>query len=397
MKVPFSIPIIKYSDLMQYYDCERANEKVIQHFKNYTGKKYVLLTSSCRSALYLSYKYFSDQTSVLTSPLTCTEALYPIIAAGHNIIFADINKNDLSFSENIFDVIAKYEPKVLQLIYLGGMVGKLDIISKHAQSKGILIIEDCAQAYGTKYKNQNIGSYGDVACFSLAKNIYGISGGVLATNQEEIYKKASELQNKFHKMKSSLIYYKIVRSYLHSMRENYLYDFIYDKLMIMKTRGNRNHDELKTIKRYLKRIPDNVFNIVYTQLLRFEHNMSRRREIYHKMECELSKIPYIHIFKENDDVECCYSRLYIYSKKISKKTIEKLNEREIEAKHLKQEYGNMYQIRLDKNEKFQEFKTLKECPNYYEIHDNIISLPIYETISDDQINYIKDELMKNIK
>ena len=104
--------------------------------------------------------------------------------------------------------------KAIQVIHFGGNSCKMDIILEIARKYGLLVIEDCAQSLGAKYKSNYTGSFGDVACFSLIKNAYGIGGGVLATNDENMYNEAHALVNGFGRVSSSLLFYRTLRAIL---------------------------------------------------------------------------------------------------------------------------------------------------------------------------------------
>ena len=90
--IPYYSPHFSVADLLKTIFCKNAEDKLCNYFKKLTGKKYVLITSSCRSALYLAYQSIEKKGIVHTSPLTCKVSLLPIIASGNQIYFNDIKR-----------------------------------------------------------------------------------------------------------------------------------------------------------------------------------------------------------------------------------------------------------------------------------------------------------------
>ena len=76
----------------------------------------------------------------------------------------------------------------------------------------------------------------------------------------------------------------------------------------------------------------------------------------------------------------------------SKDVIKKLNENGVEAKHLVQKYGSVYQKRFDRNPLFSCFESIKNCTNYLEIHDNIVTLPISSNMQKREIVLTENRL-----
>ena len=72
-------------------------------------------------------------------------------------------------------------------VFYSGGVGNLDEIYNFSSEFGLRVVEDAAHAFGTKYKNKLIGSFGDISCFSFdgIKNITSGEGGCVVTNDEK--------------------------------------------------------------------------------------------------------------------------------------------------------------------------------------------------------------------
>jgi 8-amino-3,8-dideoxy-alpha-D-manno-octulosonate transaminase len=81
-----------------------------------------------------------------------------------------------------------------------GNPGHLDEISKIAKENNLILIEDCAQAFGATFKGKSVGTFGGIGAFSLNvyKTITGGDGGMVITDDEELYKRAFAVHDQGH-------------------------------------------------------------------------------------------------------------------------------------------------------------------------------------------------------
>ena len=78
-------------------------------------------------------------------------------------------------------------------MHLAGWPCEMDDIMALAKENNLFVIEDCAQAHGTKYKGRSVGSIGDIAAWSFCQDkimTTGGEGGMLTTNNESLWRKA---------------------------------------------------------------------------------------------------------------------------------------------------------------------------------------------------------------
>jgi dTDP-4-amino-4,6-dideoxygalactose transaminase len=141
-----------------------------------------------------------ENTEVLSTPLTCTATNWAILAEGLKIKWVDADPNTLNMSlEDLKNKITEHT-KILMLVHWGGYPNDLDKISEildWAEEKygfRIAVIEDCAHAFGSKYKNQYIGNSGNFCAFSLQaiKHLTSVDGGILVV-PNSIYAKRGRL------------------------------------------------------------------------------------------------------------------------------------------------------------------------------------------------------------
>lgn len=117
---------------------------------------------------------------------------------GHKVVFADCDSE--SYVISIEDIKKRITPKTKAIVavHLYGHPCDMGALKEIAESNGLYIIEDCAQAHGAEYKGKKVGGIGDIGTFSFypGKNLgaYG-DGGAITTNNQELAKKCRMIAN----------------------------------------------------------------------------------------------------------------------------------------------------------------------------------------------------------
>lgn len=128
---------------------------------------------------------------ILVPTLTYISSFQAISATGAIPIACDIDKNNLCLNLNEIEKKITSRTKGIIYVHYSGGSGDLDKLYILAKKYKLRVIEDAAHAFGSKYKNKLIGSFGDIVCFSFdgIKNITAGEGGCIVTsNYEEIQK-----------------------------------------------------------------------------------------------------------------------------------------------------------------------------------------------------------------
>jgi len=129
---------------------------------------------------------FGDE--VLVPSMTYVATFQAIKATGAEPIACDINEETYLIDlEDAVSKISKNTKAIIPVHYTGG-VGNLDDLYSFASKYKLRVIEDAAHAFGTKYRNKLVGSFGDIVCFSFdgIKNITSGEGGCVVTNDLKI-------------------------------------------------------------------------------------------------------------------------------------------------------------------------------------------------------------------
>jgi|GEM_PF-574176 len=396
--IPYNNPNLSLKNIKDFFSLKNKESELIEFFKNYTGKKYILPTFSCRSALYLAYRSLNKTGGVITSPLTCLTAILPVIHSNNTPVFIDIDEETYNFKTDLIEEEISEKTIALQVIHFAGYPCDMETITRIAKKKNIYIVEDCAQAFGAKYKNINVGSFGDISCFSLAKNLYGIVGGIYATDIEEFYLRAKKIQEKFEEPSQIFLLYRFLRNYLKANSRNFFYRFLYKKLIQLKNfqKSSESEEDISSLTNYLKKPDKKFFNISLSQIKKIPGLHKQREQIAEKLIEQINKMSSIKTPQNNKDVKRSFVKFYISGNFDSQKDIINLNSKGIEARHLEEDDSSYYQIRFDKNPVFKDNKSLARCTNYLKIHDKLISLPLSEGMTNKDVKNIIDSLSKLI-
>jgi dTDP-4-amino-4,6-dideoxygalactose transaminase len=109
---------------------------------------------------------------------------------------------DRTFNLDPADVERKITPrtKAIMAVHLMGNPARMDELKAIADRHGLLLLEDCAQAFGASYKGRPVGSMGQAGAFSFnyAKVITGGEGGLIVTDDESLYKRCFALHDQGH-------------------------------------------------------------------------------------------------------------------------------------------------------------------------------------------------------
>ncbi|BAZ91353.1 aminotransferase class I/II-fold pyridoxal phosphate-dependent enzyme [Cylindrospermopsis raciborskii CHAB3438] len=125
---------------------------------------------------------------VLVQSLTYVASFQSITATGATPVPCDVDPETLTLDWRDAEKRITPRTKAVMPVHYSGGVGKLDEIYDFAKSCRLRVIEDAAHAFGTKYRGQLVGSFGDVTCFSFdgIKNITSGEGGCIVSNDEEV-------------------------------------------------------------------------------------------------------------------------------------------------------------------------------------------------------------------
>lgn len=163
---------------------------------SYVGCQYGVGVSSGSDALLMALMVLDLKPGdeVITAPYTFFATVGAISRLGLRPVFVDIDPKSFNLDANQIESKITQKTKAIIPVHLFGQSANMDPILSLAKSKGIHIIEDAAQAIGTKYQGKSCGSMGTMGCFSFfpSKNLGAMGdGGMVTTQTKELAEKLS--------------------------------------------------------------------------------------------------------------------------------------------------------------------------------------------------------------
>jgi len=352
MKIPFFVQ--EFTDEMEEAAIHALrNESFVggesvskfeEEFAKYTGTKYAASISSGNGALQISLMALGigESHKVITPTNSFIASANCIRMTNAKPILTDIDVNDggIDLSNN------KESVNAVIPVHIYGNPCDFDSVKSFAEERKIPIIEDACQAHGAEYKGKKVGSLGDVGCFSFypTKNMtVGGDGGMTTTDDEEIVLKIKSIRDNGRKTKNE-----------------------FDKLGFTM--------RLNTVNAAIGRV----------QLKHLDEKTARRREIvsiYRKNLIQDCILP------ENKDGKSVYHQIVIKHKKRD----------DIRKELADNQIGSAiyYETPIHLQPIYQDYRF--ELPNSEKFSKEIISLPSYPQLTDEQALEICEHVNKIIR
>ena len=160
-----------------------------QEFANYTGAKYCVGLASGLDALWIAFRILGigKGDEVIVQGNTYIASVMGITMNGATPIFVEpdefFNIDASKIEEKISD-----KTKAVLVVHLYGQASNMKPIVDLCHKYNLRLVEDCAQAHGAKFNGQQIGTFGDIGCFSFypSKNLgaFGDAGAIITNNDK---------------------------------------------------------------------------------------------------------------------------------------------------------------------------------------------------------------------
>ena len=293
---------------------------------------------------------------VLIPSLTYVASYQAILATGAMPVSCDVNEDDLIIS--ISDARNKItnNTKAIVPVFFSGGVGDIEGLYSFAKEHKLRVIEDAAHAFGSKYNNQLIGSFGDITCFSFdgIKNISSGEGGCIVTNDPSIMDKVKD---------SRLL------GVIKDTENRYA--------------GNRSWEFDVTEIGWRYHMSNIMASIGITQLKRINVFTSKRQA--------LAKL-YDSLFKDNDYIQPLvrdYNNIVPHIYVVRIKGLVKKNELRDSMLKLNIQTGSHYQP----NHLLSLFNKSGDCPITEKVSKELISLPLHTSLTKKQVKFVASSLI----
>jgi dTDP-4-amino-4,6-dideoxygalactose transaminase/acetyltransferase-like isoleucine patch superfamily enzyme len=163
------------------------------------GFRHAITVSSGTDALLLALMALGigPGDEVITSSFSFFATAGCVARVGAKPVFVDIESRTLNMDASLIERAITPQTKAILPVHLFGLSADLSAINRIASARGLSVIEDAAQALGSRFHDQAVGSLGSFGCFSFfpSKNLGGFGdGGLITTERDELADKARLLR-----------------------------------------------------------------------------------------------------------------------------------------------------------------------------------------------------------
>jgi len=185
-----------------FYTHGQMTEQMLEKFNSIVDSNFSAAVSSGTAAIHtaLGASRISFGDEVIIPPITDTGTVVGILAQNAIPVFCDIDPDNCLMTLELAAKKLTRNTAAIVVVHLAGNPCEMEKFVKFAQENRLILIEDCAQAWGTKYKGQSVGTFGDFGCFSLNdfKHIGCGDGGIVTTRYEYLYRTAHAFADKYY-------------------------------------------------------------------------------------------------------------------------------------------------------------------------------------------------------
>lgn len=164
------------------------------------GCKKCLLTHSCTAGLEMMaiLSRLKPGDEVIMPSFTFVTTANAFVMRGAVPVFVDIREDTLNIDERLIENAITSKTKAIVVVHYAGISCEMDTINKIAKKHNILVLEDAAQGFLSKYKDRYLGTLGDMAAFSFheTKNIISGEGGAIIINNKKFAERAGIIWGK---------------------------------------------------------------------------------------------------------------------------------------------------------------------------------------------------------
>ena len=323
-----------------------------KEFAEYCGVKYGIGVNSGTDALFLACLScgIGKGDEVIVMPYTYIATTLAISMTGAKPVFVDIDEKTYNIDISKVESSITKNTKAILPVHLYGHPVDMDPLVEIAKKHNLKIIEDCAQAHGALYKSKKVGSFSDASCFSFypTKNLGAFGdGGIVLTNSEKIKEKLVLLRDYGRKDR----YKHIIKGY------NSRLDTLQAAILRVKLKhlDEWNEKRRKNATLYTKLLKEKKIDII------LPHEAEYAKHVYHLYAVRVKNRKTV----MNGLAEKGVRTLMHYSIPI----------------HLQEAYKDLGHKKGD-------FPISEKCC------EEILSLPMYPELSEEEIKYVVDKLQE---
>lgn len=177
----------------------KVSRELEKLFADYTGTKFATVTNNGTTALSTAIEAMDIQPGdeVITSPFTFIASANSISMIGAIPVFVDVKPDTYNIDPDLIEDAITEKTRAIMPVHIFGMPANMKHVMEVADSHDLLVIEDACQSHGAEVEGKKVGSIGHVSAFSFyaTKNMMTGEGGMIITDNEELYDEILMVKN----------------------------------------------------------------------------------------------------------------------------------------------------------------------------------------------------------
>lgn len=381
-----------------YLTCGPKIEELERRLCEITGAKYAVAVSNGTAALHIACLAagVGEGDEVITTPITFAASANCALYCGARPVFADIDERTYNIDPKSVRAHVTERTKAVVAVDYTGQSTQLDELLEICREHGLLLITDGAHSIGTKYKGRPTGSIADMTTFSFhpVKTVTSGEGGAVTTNDPKLYERLSLFRTHGITRNPALM-----REYAENLdeeaqsapgQESSGQGTNGQGTNGQGTNGSWYYEQLELGYNY--RLTDIQAGLLISQLNKLDKFKARRREIVQKYDEAFAKIPQIVVQEEIPESDTT-RHLYILRINPEKLTIDR--KQFFEALGAENVCCNVHYIPVYYFPYYQKLGYRKGlCPKAEKLYEEIISLPLYYGMSDQDVDSVIEAVKK---
>lgn len=327
-----------------------------------TGAKYAVVCANGTAALHMAALSagVKEGDEVITTPITFAASANCVLYCGARPVFADIDPETYNIDpEKVEEAITPATKAVVAVDYTGQSVA-LDPLRAICKKHGLILMEDGAHVIGTKYKGQPNGSLSDMTTLSFhpVKTVTGGEGGAVLTNDETLYQK--------------LLLYRA-----HGITRD-------ADLMEHEPDGPWYYEQIALGYNY--RMTDMQAALIISQLDKLSLFSSRRKEVVKRYDEAFSEMPELFVQREIPESD---TTRHLYILRLVPERLKIGRKQFFAALAAENVCCNVHYIPTYYFPYYEKLGYKRGlCPNAEKLYEEIISLPLYYAMSDEDVESV---------
>ena len=259
-----------------------------REFAAHCGADYAIALTNGTLALELALEAagIGAGDEVIVTPRTFIASASCVVRLGAHPVFADVSLQTQNLTPESVEAVITPKTKAIIAVHHAGWPCDTDGLMALADQHNLVLIEDCAQAHGARFKDRPVGGLGHVAAFSFCQDkvmTTGGEGGMLVTNDEALWKKAWSIKDHGKN-------YEAVFEREHAPGFRWLHESFGTNMRMTEMQAAIGRLQLQKLPEWSRKRRDNAARITQT----------------------LSKFPAVEVPSPDSDIRHAYYRLYAF-------------------------------------------------------------------------------------